>query len=463
MHADLYAYQRTGAEFLAARQFAMLADDPGIGKTPQAIAAADAAAVQTAVVLCPGIARENWAREFRRWQTVPRVVEVVYRLADLDTFRVMCADVLVLSYNILADKKVRMRLKKWRFDALICDEAHALKEPTSLRSRAVYGHRFDRQYGVAHSAKRVWLLTGTPVLNHPGELWTHIKALWPETITDVCGLGRSAFMEHFCAFDGLTGRPVGPRRAPLLRSLLQPHVLRRLQADVQAELPALRWEHATVSPETLPPMPPELAEAQQVIMSAIASAAGDDAALAVAEANKMHLATLRKWTGVAKAPAVVELIRDGMAAGATPVVVFAIHKDVMAVLHKGLPGSRVLSGDTKMADRQALIDDFQAGRITALICQMSIASTALTLTRSNNVVFAEPSWVPADMQQAAKRCHRIGQALPVLAKVISLAGSIDEVVADVLTRKTATITKLDLAVTELSVHKSLEAAFPVVD
>ena len=126
-----------------------------------------------------------------------------------------------------------------------------------------------------------------------------------------------------------------------------------------------------------------------------------------------------------------------------PTVIFALHIENMAALAAGLPGAVVLSGATK--DRQPIIDRFQAGEIPWLICQMTIASTALTLTRTSNVVFAESSWTPADMMQAAKRAHRIGKVSPVTAWVVSLAGSIDEAVDAVLVRKNATLSKIDLA------------------
>ena len=441
----LFPYQRIGAEWLAERSAAMLADSPGIGKTAQAIAACDAAGVRTAVVVCPGIARENWRREWLVWQTTQRVVEVMRSTNDLFTARAMFADVLIISYALLAQEKVRKTLATFTIDALICDEAHALKEPKSVRSKAIYGSRFDRKTGLASRAKRVWLLTGTPLMNHPGELWTHIRTLWPESLAGVCGLRRNDFLEHFCVVEDFTGKIVGARRVPQLLDLLKPHVLRRLQSEVQADLPPLRWAHVTVSPETLPPMPPELVEVATVVQSAIATAKGDDEAVAALAAEQMHLATLRRWTGVAKAAAVAALIRDEVAEGAGPFVIFAIHREVMATLAAAIPGALTLSGDTRMAERQAIIDSFQAGHIPALVCQLSIAATALTLTRSRNVVFAESSWVPADMQQAAKRCHRIGQTDSVLARVVSLAGSIDETIGDVLIRKTATIAKLELA------------------
>lgn len=444
VHRDLYPYQKVGAEFLAARQGALLADDMGIGKTAQAIAACDAVGARTVLVLTPGIARENWRREFMRWQTIPRAVVTVYGVKGLHSVAAVCADVLVLSYAALRDEKVRKHLAGMTYDALICDEAHALKEPKSVRTRAVYGSRIDLKTGIAKQAKHVWLLSGTPVLNHPGELWTHMRALWPDSLSTT-GLRRSNFLERFVAFDD-NGRAVGARRKDTLLDLLRPHVLRRLVAEVQTELPPLRWDHVTVTPDKLPPLPPDMVDAVAVVESAMAKASGDDEALALATADKMHLATLRRWTGVAKAAAVADLIRADRESGMGSCIVFALHTDVIATICNSLGiFARSITGKTRPDDRQTALDDFQARRLPVLVLQMSIASTALTLTAAEHVIFAESSWVPADMQQAAKRAHRIGQDRPVLARVVSLAGSIDEVVSDILVRKSRMIATLELS------------------
>ena len=313
----LYPYQVAGAQFLAERASAMLADDMGIGKTAQAIAACDLAGVQTAVVVCPGIARENWKREFASWGQRNRRCYVVRGTPDLLNVRALTADVLIISYALLAQEKARRWLARHRFDALICDEAQALKSPESKRSKAVYGSKFDRSHGLASLCDRVWLLTGTPMPNHPGEMWTHVRALWPESLAGV-GLRHDEWLWNFCRLDEMTGAVIGARRVPELLTLLKPHVLQRRQIDVQPELPPLRWSNVTVAPDTVPPLPPELAAATSVLAAALAEAKGDDAAAAIAEAEAMHLATLRRWTGVAKAGAVVDLLKADLMPGWSP-------------------------------------------------------------------------------------------------------------------------------------------------
>jgi SWI/SNF-related matrix-associated actin-dependent regulator of chromatin subfamily A-like protein 1 len=443
---NLYPYQAEGVAFLAARRNAMLLDQMGVGKTVQAIRAADEILAVYICVVCPAIARENWRREFAMWQTIPRNIAVVTSSADLLKPEVIGANVLIISYSLLASPKARKLLGKRRNGVLILDEAHNLKNPKAVRSRAVYGHRYDRKpWSLASTADRVWLLSGTIMPANPSELWSHLHALFGETRK------YSEFVREFCTTydDGFAVKITGGKNEKALAARLKPHVLRRRTQDVLQDLPPIRWSHVVVSPDKLPPKPVLPPEEVAVLASIRAKlAAGDTDGLAAAA---MHLATLRKWTGVAKAAAVAELL-----AGETDkVVVFAIHRDVIDCILSMLGSSAVAidgrTPDTKKTqespdDRQTIIDNFQHNKEPrVLICQLSIASTALTLTAAHNVVFAENPWVPADLQQAAKRCHRIGQTQPVLVRIISLAGSIDEDINATLLRKATFGRNFDLA------------------
>ena len=153
--------------------------------------------------------------------------------------------------------------------------------------------------------------------------------------------------------------------------------------------------------------------------------------------EQVSLSTIRRLTGVLKADVSVEIIRHELE-GYERVVVFAYHREVIHLLEDGLGSDLAASitGDTPAAKRQALIDGFQTERgPRVLILQVTAAGVAITLTAARRVLFVESSWVPADFNQAVARCHRIGQRHPVLASIITMAGSIDERVADVVARK----------------------------
>ena len=204
-----------------------------------------------------------------------------------------------------------------RPDVLVLDECQFLKSRTAKRTRAVYGPQSGGD-GLVQYAKRVWLLSGTPVPNNASELWPHFAALWPELIPVRVGGDRAQtwfeFISRYCFYRqhpqyGL--QVTGNRNPEERRDLMQQFMLRRRPEEVLTDLPPISF------------------------------------------------------------------------------------------------------------------------------------GTAITLTASHHVAFVEASWTPADNLQAAKRCHRIGQSRPVIVRMFSLAGSIDEVVTRSLARKTQMISQLE--------------------
>jgi SWI/SNF-related matrix-associated actin-dependent regulator 1 of chromatin subfamily A len=149
----LCSFQHIGAQFLAERNVAFLLDTMGLGKTAQAIRGADLVGAKSILVLCPAIARVNWQREFEKWQTMSRGISAIRSSAELPRQE----DVLIVSYSMLASEKARRALLTRKYDVLICDEGHSLKEPRAVRTRAVYGSRINRPKGLASQSDRVWL------------------------------------------------------------------------------------------------------------------------------------------------------------------------------------------------------------------------------------------------------------------------------------------------------------------
>ena len=178
-------------------------------------------------------------------------------------------------------------------------------------------------------------MSGTLAPNNPSELWPHYKVLLRGQ------LSYWDFVVRFCITKGSTfGTQIlgaNLARTSELAAILRPHMLQRRQHDVLPDLPPLRWSHGPVAPENVPPQPELTVEA-----AAILGRIKREAAISVTDA--MHLAMLRRWTGVAEAPAVAELIQNDLAS-VSKVVVFAIHCEVIKFIADAIgPVAAVING-----------------------------------------------------------------------------------------------------------------------
>lgn len=444
VHKDLFPYQRQGVAFLIRDQdknkHRILADEMGVGKSAQAIAGCDALELKNILVVCPGIARWNWENEFRQWSTQYRRIQVVESSKDR-----LWADVVVISYSLLRNLKTLTQILKRKWEVTICDEFHLTKSHVAWRTKAMYGAHHDAKNGVASASDRVWLLSGTPMPNHPGELWTHCHALFPDVAQD---MGYERWLNEYCEMRPGTEQVVRGKNRGKLAALLKPHILRRLQQDVLPQLPPLRYSHIPVHPTNLPPMSSEIAETAAIVKAAIETLGPNGGQLSLADIDQGQMASLRRWTGIAKAPAVAEYIREDFAAGMDRIVVFAWHRDVITYLESVLPHAAALHGGLTPGRKQEILAEFQKGSsISSLICNLEVASTAVNMVNANNVAFVEPPWVPKDLEQAVKRLHRQGQKRPVFARLFSLQGSFDEKVVGVLTRKIRETTLFSAGIT----------------
>lgn len=399
-------YQLAGAEFLAARTAALLADEPGLGKSAQAIIAADTAGAGRVLVICPASVVENWRREIEMW--------------SLGLF-----DFEVLSFD-------RASQATPGFDTLIIDEAHYAKTPTAKRTQTLYGPKWDRVGGLAEQAQRVYLLSGTPMPNNPSELWTHLRALHADAIPAKSGKPRTfaQFVGKFCHTrdNGFGMQIVGGKNHDQLRAALDGFMLRRTKAEVMSEMPALRYAELAVPGR----IDPKALGDEAVIVRKALEEHGVDGLKMVAG----HVTTLRRLTGAAKVAGVAAWVRDWLANGGGKIVLFAQHRDVLDGLQAELkPVCALARVDGSTTDRQRQVDEFQRSDARVFLGQLQAAGTGITLTAASDLVFVESSWVPAENEQAAQRIHRIGQDAACLVRLATLAGSIDEAVQRAIARK----------------------------
>lgn len=404
---ELYPYQEEGAGWLARRKRALLADEQGLGKTIQAVAACDLVGARRVLVLCPAVARPVWADEFEQWSL------------SSPELRVYSYDELVVN----AEKRVAAQA--FRADTLILDEAHYLKTPTAKRTRLAYSR--------ALATERIWSLTGTPMPNHPGELWTHASVLggaeqdYEEWVHQYCLTAPSDYADF---------RVVGARkeRMPELRQELAGWVLRRTTRVL--DLPALRWGTLPLEGSTEGVEDPTMVAKLRIVLEREPEAI---------EKAFRHTAVLRRAVGLAKVPGALAAVRHRLEEQPGKAIVFAWHREVLDALYRGLSGFNpvMFNGSIGRDLRRTYVEAFQnADDVRVFIGQIQAAGTAITLTAADWVLFVESDWSPASMAQAAKRAHRIGQARPVLVQAAILPGTMDAAIQRVLTRKARDITQV---------------------
>lgn len=368
------------------------------------------------------------------------------------------------------------QILKRNWNVLIVDEAHALKNRTAKRTKKIYGPRCERIGGIAEKAERTWLLTGTPTPNHAGELYPHLRALWPDTIrTSQAGpmMNEDMFVEAFCTFrTNSYGRQItGSKNQDALAERMNRAgvMLRRRKAEVLKDLPPLTFSLLPVHPSDASNLPQHLlselsaaeVEATKALEMASDIVKANDAPIPlemVLRSLRMdaHIATQRRLAGMVKAHVVTDLVVSELETHQRKIILFAHHQSVIDEMvgdfrFQGL-GVVKIDGRDGPAARQAAIDGFQTDpKIRIFVGQIQAAGTSITLTAASDVILVEPSWVPNENVQAACRAHRIGQKDGVLVRVMALAGTIDSRILDVVARKSAEIAQLIDAGQELEI------------
>lgn len=441
---SLFPYQEAGAKWLSSRTLALLADEMGLGKSAQAITAADDIKANRVLVLCPASVRINWLREFEKFSATSRQFKIIASKTDVagDHESAIC------SYDLADPSRL-----PGTFDLLILDEAHFLKSTETNRTVAVYGRD-----GLIRKASRTWALSGTPMPNHPGELWPILFTFGRTP------LPYDSFVDRFCThYPGPRGekRVTGAKSAhiPELRQLLSGIMLRRKKEDVMKELPPISFQDIVVEPgpvdlelessflqyvfpEDRRKELAEKLEKERALLSSIegVESLGRAAAYNALASLSQSVSTLRRYTGIQKVENTAKVIAEELKANAyEKVVIFAIHRDVIEGMRVKLRDFKpvTLYGGTEPETRQKNIDKFQkTKKCRVFIGNILAAGTGITLTAAHNVVFVEQDWVPGNNAQAAMRCHRIGQTSPVTVRFVGLANSIDERISSVLKRKT---------------------------
>jgi hypothetical protein len=426
----------------------LLADEPGLGKTAQALLAAEAANAYPLLVVVPNVVKTNWAREAGRW-TPHRPATVIHGNGEtIDGF----ADIVVVNYEVL-DRHVGW-IGDFGFRGMVVDEAHFIKNKSSQRSQ----HVLELSERIRSRTARPLLmaLTGTPLINDIEDF----RAIWQFLgwIDESKPLGE--LMEAL-EETGLT--PADPGFYPAARGcVIDLGVVRRRKVDVAADIPARRIADLPVELDGPAGRSIRAAErdlARRMVAryeTALANRSSDavvegiDSALvrrvaraelkdATTSATGENVFSMVRRIGQAKAPLAADYAAQ-LARSAGKVVFFAKHVDVMDAAEETFAKQGIrfssIRGDQTSAVRQKNIDAFVKDPDVAIaVCSLTAAGVGLNLQVASNVVLAELSWTNAEQTQAIDRSHRIGQTEPVTAWRIIAAQTIDTRIAELIDSK----------------------------
>lgn len=435
-------HQKSGAAFLAERQFAILADEPRVGKTGSSITAADMIGARTIAVVTTASGRPVWRKGFNDWSMFGRSMQV---LGGGKSILSPCTEVAILGWPDMKTSSAAFQqvfLRDW--DVAIFDEFHYGKNLEAARTQAAFS-----DIGLHAKAKNVWCLSGTPMPNSPNDLYPVLAARAPERLKANLAKGwpdvsdPEIFKRRYCkikpkqiGFYRWIDVIIGGQNLEELHERMQGLYLLRTQQDV-----GITGAIYEVLPLMLPPaaLKSALAADRSIsdtkVLQAIQS--GDLDAI-----KEEHLGPVRRVWGELKIKPLVEVLTEEFNDGLKKVVIAAWHSDVIAGLAQGLAkfGVTGVDGSTSAKAREANVHAFQTDpSVRVFIGQIQAASEAIDLSAATELVFAESSFQPAQMKQMALRITNFGQAGAPRVRVATIEGSIDDAIQSSLLRKWAAI------------------------
>ena len=424
---DVRSYQWVAPHMFSAggQNRILIADGMGLGKSLQAILCVLNGRFSRTLIVCPSVVKVNWSNEIEKW------TDKTWSIINGQSGEYEVGDFTIINYDILYHRS--SQLIQDRYDCIIFDECHALKNPKSKRSIAA------EQIVAEGCIGGLIHLSGTPILNRPIEAYPILKMLKPETFAN-----KFLFGKKYCAavnngygwdFNGASNieHSSDGQTLPLMK-LLMDVMLRRTMDDerlseqmpsliqniIQIELDSVErtkydslfnslmdeWDHYRVNEGTMP---------QGFVLN--------------------MMTELRHMAGRCKVRAALEWARDYHAITGKSLIIFAHHIDVLQALGQGIGAEHgYIDGQTTDKHRQRIIKEFQNGDYPFLIASTTAMKEGVNLDKADTTLFVERQWVPAWEQQAAARVRRMTQQSEICQQVIisaqnTIDGHFDKVVA----------------------------------
>ncbi|XP_050372259.1 uncharacterized protein LOC126790153 isoform X2 [Argentina anserina] len=440
IESKLLEFQREGVRFILQHGGrALLADEMGLGKTLQAIAVASCIRESWPVlILTPSSLRLQWASMIQQWMNIPpsdilvvlsqsggsnRAGYTLVSSSSKGTIH-LAGLINIISYDIVP--KLQNLLMASDFKVVIADESHFLKNAQAKRTTASLP---------VIKARYAMLLSGTPALSRPIELFKQLEALYPDVYKNVHEYGK-----RYCQ-GGTFGVYQGASNHEELHNLMKATVMiRRLKNDVLSELPVKRRQQVflDLAEKDMKQINALFRELEVVKLKIKACKSKEEVdSLKFMEKNLIN--KIYTDSAEAKIPAVLDYLGTVIEAGCK-FLIFAHHQSMIDAIYQFLLKKKVscirIDGSIPTVERQAYVTQFQEkDSVKAAVLSIKAGGVGLTLTAASTVLFAELSWTPGDLIQAEDRAHRIGQVSSVNVYYLLANDTVDDIIWDVVQSK----------------------------
>ena len=424
-------YQKAGIAYALDHGNCLIGDEPGLGKTIQAVGIANATGAKRVLVVCPASIRLNWQREIMKWSTIPRVT--TYPILKGSDGVNPYSNYVIISYDLARNKDIHAALYTLDYDMIILDEAHYLKTTDAIRTRSIFGGGkgdFEHRH-LAQKTNRIVALTGTPLPNRPRECYMIARGLNWEAI-DYMSYDLFSFRYNPSArMDSDTVIEKKGRLPELQARLRCNFMVRRLKADVLKDLPDKRYEMSYVQSN---------GAIDKVLAKEKLLDFDPDSLLLNDFKIDGAIATVRREMGEAMVPRVIEHVKYLFdVVELHKIILFAHHKNVMNSLTEQLGKYGIVKSRGGMSTfaKQESVDDFIADKkIKIFLAQLDTMEGVDGLQdAADYAVFAEPAWTPGRNEQCVDRLHRIGQHKNVVAQFLLVENSFNEKVLKAVLHK----------------------------
>lgn len=475
----LFPYQANGVAYGLEKKRFIMGDQPGLGKTGQAIAIAEGSGKDLFLVICPASLKQNWKTEIEEkwtgkkaliltdktkstWQQYYNVGMIKYVIVNYESLKKYFVESIDEKFDKNGDR-IPLRINHIHFKktidlfkGVIVDESHRCKDGKTQQTKFTMGICKGKEYIMA--------LTGTPVVNKPIDLMPQLFMIEQAA--------------HFGGYKGFVGRYCdGFTQASNLKELnykMHEHCFyRREKKDVLKDLPDKIRNIVKIDITNRAEYNKAENDLRTYLRENMLKTEGEITTALRGETMVM-IGILKQISARGKVESVLEHIREVSDAG-EKMVLFAWHKEIVKNLHESLPGSVTVTGADNYVDRQRNVDNFQAcakcgakmedhagkdheHKLSApwqIICNIKSGGVGITLTAASRVGFIELPWHPADADQCEDRCHRISQKDSVQATYFLGENTIDEYIYSIIEKKRLVVNQVtgsdeDIATSEVS-------------